>query len=253
MQPNRDEFLAQRTKELRQEIERIQQVAQELLTAQESHDALADQADAVQTSADTGNPMILGVLNAANAPTTLSSTASSALNVATTAPSAWAVTGQGPGAGVAGFATAPGAFAGVYAVSTYGAGCWSFSNQGSGVHAYSANGTGVTAQGVNGPGLLATSQNGTAILASTSSNSGAGVVADNASGSESGFAVIALGQSGVGLYASGTRASIQLRPTATNGPPASGFHETGEIMLDAQVDLYLCKASGTPGTWSRIG
>jgi hypothetical protein len=40
--------------------------------------------------------MILGVLNTANAPTTPSSTASSALNVATTAPSAWAVTGPDP-------------------------------------------------------------------------------------------------------------------------------------------------------------
>ena len=37
------------------------------------------------------------------------------------------------------------------------------------------------------------------------------------------------------------------------GPPTTGFHEAGELSLDANADLYLCKASGTPGTWNLIG
>jgi hypothetical protein len=62
-----------------------------------------------------------------------------------------------------------------------------------------------------------------------------------------------LGGSGIGAYASGATAALQLGRSSSAGPPISGPHEAGELVLDAGADLYLCKQSGTPGTWNRIG
>jgi hypothetical protein len=33
----------------------------------------------------------------------------------------------------------------------------------------------------------------------------------------------------------------------------AGFHNAGELVLDANADLYLCKTSGSPGTWKLLG
>jgi hypothetical protein len=71
---------------------------------------------------------------------------------------------------------------------------------------------------------------------------------------EDGIGVEALGQGyGLGVWAMGGRAPILLAPSAKKGPPASGQHERGELMVDKKGDLYLCKKSGTPGTWKLIG
>ena len=73
-----------------------------------------------------------------------------------------------------------------------------------------------------------------------------------ASGTATAHAVVALGQSGIGIYASGEQAPIQLGRAQTAGPPATGFHSAGEIFLDANADLHLCKVDGTPGTWTLV-
>jgi hypothetical protein len=71
---------------------------------------------------------------------------------------------------------------------------------------------------------------------------------------EDGIGVEALGQGyGLGVWAMGGRAPILLKPSAKKGPPTSGQHERGELMVDAKGDLYLCKKTGTPGTWKLIG
>jgi hypothetical protein len=36
------------------------------------------------------------------------------------------------------------------------------------------------------------------------------------------------------------------------GPPASGAHLRGELVVDSAGNLYLCTADGTPGTWVRL-
>jgi hypothetical protein len=68
-----------------------------------------------------------------------------------------------------------------------------------------------------------------------------------------GTAVTANGGAAVGVFASGETAPIQLKLAPAVGAPSAGEHEAGEIMLDSQADMYLCKKSGTPGTWKKIG
>ncbi len=71
---------------------------------------------------------------------------------------------------------------------------------------------------------------------------------------EDGIGVEALGQGyGIGVWAMGGRAPLLLKPSSSRGAPAAGRHERGELMVDNKGDLYLCKKTGTPGTWARIG
>ena len=71
---------------------------------------------------------------------------------------------------------------------------------------------------------------------------------------EDGIGVEGLGQGdGIGVWAMGGRAPLFLQPTVTKGPPTSGGHAKGELMVDTKGDLYLCKRSGSPGTWKLIG
>ncbi|MCB0995615.1 MAG: hypothetical protein KDB21_11025, partial [Acidimicrobiales bacterium] len=71
--------------------------------------------------------------------------------------------------------------------------------------------------------------------------------------SQSGVAVLASSDNGRGLVAVGGRAPLQLLPSVTAGPPASGEHTAGELVVDSAHNLFLCVADGTPGTWRRIG
>jgi hypothetical protein len=103
-----------------------------------------------------------------------------------------------------------------------------------------------------GVAVFADSRDNTAVYAHTTNGQSA-IVADQASANPRSVAVAALGGSGVGLYASGETAAVQLGRSSVAGPPTTGFHEAGELSLDANADLYLCKASGTPGTWNLIG
>lgn len=71
---------------------------------------------------------------------------------------------------------------------------------------------------------------------------------------EDGIGVEGLGQGdGIGVWAMGGRAPLFLKPTITKGPPTSGTHAKGELMVDKKGDLYLCKRSGSPGYWALIG
>lgn len=103
-----------------------------------------------------------------------------------------------------------------------------------------------------GVAIFANSVASSAVYAHTTNGTSA-IVADQGSSNSRSVAVAALGGSGVGVYASGATAAIQLGRSSVAGPPTTDFHEAGELMLDANADLYLCKASGTPGTWNLIG
>jgi hypothetical protein len=71
---------------------------------------------------------------------------------------------------------------------------------------------------------------------------------------EDGIGVEALGQGfGIGVWAMGGRAPLFLKPSAKVGPPTTGEHARGELMVDRKGDLYLCKKPGTPGFWKLIG
>ncbi|HWD46068.1 MAG TPA: hypothetical protein VHM23_20540 [Actinomycetota bacterium] len=91
------------------------------------------------------------------------------------------------------------------------------------------------------------------MLAASNSATGAGLLAQNDSGAPGGVAVSALGQAGVGAYASGDHGAVQLGRNSLSGAPTAGFHTAGEPVLDANADLYLGRASGTPGTWKLFG
>jgi hypothetical protein len=252
----------------------------------ESEPPVADQEAAVTAAPverATGQPMILGASNSANQTTYLDSTGSSgALYVIGTAGRGVIGVGQsGPGMvgysyngdAVVGYALPPsgqsgvrgqGSGFGVYGESTGGsAGVYGYSATGPGTYGFSQDNLGAVGVSVNAIGSLAFSQqreavnafsvNGDGVRASTSSGNAAAVFAENASGSATGVGVVGLGQSGVGVYASGEHAAIQLGRTQTAGPPTTNLHVAGELVLDANADLYLCKATGTPGTWKLIG
>jgi hypothetical protein len=100
----------------------------------------------------------------------------------------------------------------------------------------------------SGPGVLGVSAAGVGVWGK--SPTGRTGVLGEASGSGSG--VLGLGGAGIGVYASGERAALRLAPAALPGAPSSGFHEQGELVVDSNGDLHLCKASGTPGTWVLV-
>ena len=160
------------------------------------------------------------------------------------------VRGQSPGNGVEGRSVGPGT--GVYGSSDEGNGIYGFSRDRLGAAGVSIGGIGVLAFSREREAVNAASIGGDGVRASTYSSFGAAVFAESASGSATAHAVVALGQSGIGVYASGEQAPLQLGRALTAGPPATGFHSAGEIFLDANADLYLCKVDGTPGTWTLV-
>jgi hypothetical protein len=50
----------------------------------------------------------------------------------------------------------------------------------------------------------------------------------------------------------GGSAQIYLVPALTSGSPKGGFHNMGELFMDANGDLFLYKKGGTPGTWVKV-
>ena len=238
-------------------------------------------AEAVAAGATaTGQPIIAGETNAATDTTSLTNTAN---DNAFRATGDSGVLGVGrrftgvegvsyAGDGVTGLATAGSSGSGVtgranstgvYGEAAVGNGVYGYSSAGNGVYGFSQDRVGTTGVSLNGIGVLAFSRqrealnassvNGDGVRAHTSSSFGAAVFAENSSGASDGHGIVALGQSGIGLYASGEHAPVQLGRAQTTGAPTGGFHVAGELFLDANADLYLCKANGSPGTWKLIG
>lgn len=67
---------------------------------------------------------------------------------------------------------------------------------------------------------------------------------------DAGTGVIASSQTGVSLLVrDGGRMQQQLRVV---GAPTAGTFTAGEQIRDGNADLYICTASGTPGTWRKV-
>lgn len=62
------------------------------------------------------------------------------------------------------------------------------------------------------------------------------------------------GVGGYGLKASGGLAPLFLGAGSGPGAPlaASGAHQSGELYVDSNGNLFYCSASGTPGTWRQV-
>lgn len=217
--------------ELRAEVERLRSELDRIQQARAAGDApsMSGQpaAQLVQST------MVVGAYNSTDAPTTLECTQPtstlSLINASQGTPS------TGTPVGLYALAQGIGMI-----VSAYGVPPAPVTSKA--VQAFCQHGEAIFAQSINGSAVFANTTNGTAAI-----------VADQGSANPRAIALVALGGSGIGAYASGATAALQLGRSSSAGPPISGPHEAGELVLDANADLYLCKQSGTPGTWNRIG
>jgi hypothetical protein len=57
---------------------------------------------------------------------------------------------------------------------------------------------------------------------------------------------------GYGVVAQGGKAQMRLLPKSRAGKPTTGYHQQGELYLDSAGTLFICTASGTPGTWRKV-
>jgi hypothetical protein len=96
---------------------------------------------------------------------------------------------------------------------------------------------GVWGECANNIGVYGTSANSTGVY-------GQGAIA--------GVTGIAGSATGLGGMFTGGRAPLLLTPAGTAGAPSSGTHSQGEQLVDANGQLYLCTAQGTPGTWQKL-
>jgi hypothetical protein len=140
---------------------------------------------------------------------------------------------------------------GVYAVGHSGVAVNAYSYTDIGVNSYgaltgvkgatiSSTGAGVVGKNLTaGPGVMGTSAQGVGVTGIASGgNRPVAILGENASGNSDGVAVVAQGGAGVGLDAFGDRAAIRLNPAKRKkGPPTTGLHSMGEMMVDSFGNL----------------
>jgi hypothetical protein len=153
-----------------------------------------------------------------------------------------------------------------------------------GVFGSSYSGTAVQAESTNGTAVKATDMNGTAVDASSNktavravSNDGVAVSAAgavtavmayadkpgsdgvDAFGAERGVyaegrtGVLGRSYTGVGGEFSGAAAPIRLVPGTTAGAPNGGTHQQGELYVDSNGVLFICKTGGPSAVWVKVG
>jgi hypothetical protein len=99
---------------------------------------------------------------------------------------------------------------------------------------------GIGIQGYGGPG-------GNGVYGNATHPTGYGVWGE----SDTGFGVVGGSIFGVDVAALGT-GRLQQSTQASAWPPSSGSYSIGEMIRDANGDLWICIATGSPGTWARI-
>jgi hypothetical protein len=97
------------------------------------------------------------------------------------------------------------------------------------------------------------------VLGANSSVNGAGVLGQNnvsggigVKGQGNVIGVKGESTNGYGGHFSGAIAQVKLLPKSNAGRPTTGAHQQGELFLDKSAALFVCTASGTPGTWRRV-
>jgi hypothetical protein len=121
------------------------------------------------------------------------------------------------------------------------AGVWGDSKDAHGVFGTSLESFGVVGSSTDGAGVVGDSESHHGVWGRTYGRTAAGVSAQHFG-------------DGVGLLAMAAHAQLWLFPVTTPGAPAAetGLHGMGEIRLDRDGDLWVCTASGTPGTWQKV-
>jgi hypothetical protein len=105
-----------------------------------------------------------------------------------------------------------------------------------GLYGDSINGTGVVGRGDMAFGVTGISSIRTGV--SGIANSGIGVAGSSATG--------------LGASFMGGLAPLLLSPAGAAGAPTGGTHAKGEISVDSAATVWVCIASGGPGTWARL-
>lgn len=49
------------------------------------------------------------------------------------------------------------------------------------------------------------------------------------------------------------RSFFRIKPSEDTSSPTEDPHKAGELTVNSLGNLYICKASGTPGTWVKVG
>ena len=154
------------------------------------------------------------------------------------------------GRGVAGIAVATdGLTFGVYGQSE--------SSAGHGVHGVAGSPSGATvgvygsSASVQGTGVHGIATEGSAAIGTRGDAAGAGSCGVMGNNNDSvGAGVYGVG--GTGVRAQSNRTQLAL--TGSPAPPlgAGTFRNAGEVVFDANADLWVCVADGTPGAWRRV-
>ena len=73
--------------------------------------------------------------------------------------------------------------------------------------------------------------------------------------SNGGFGLVGYGSGtgAAGVLARGARANIEMYADGDAPAARSDAHVVGELLTDANGDLWYCVANGSPGTWQKIG
>jgi hypothetical protein len=97
------------------------------------------------------------------------------------------------------------------------------------------------------PGVAASSERTVAVDAYSTAG-----IAMRGRSNGSGDGVEGISAGGVGGFFAGGAAALHLVPAQTTGHPLSALHLRGDLLMDRTGTLWVCVASGTPGTWHKI-
>jgi hypothetical protein len=146
-----------------------------------------------------------------------------------------------------------------YAAQIYGNGATDGTAEGNGLYCQ-AEGTNAYNWLIGGSGTGTTATNhtggGTALYAyggpgATAMYASGGAISNNPTNPSHG--VFGGGNAvGVGGYFAGGRAQVQLLPNSGNGSPLTGGHFAGDLFMDANAVIWVCTATGTPGTFAPL-
>lgn len=71
---------------------------------------------------------------------------------------------------------------------------------------------------------------------------------------QTGYGVVGrgVGDTSVGVYAAGRKANIELLPSGEAPAGRGDLHNAGELLVDANRDVWVCVTSGSPGSWRKL-
>lgn len=71
---------------------------------------------------------------------------------------------------------------------------------------------------------------------------------------QSGYGVVGrgVGDLSVGVYAAGRKANVEMLPSGEAPATRTDAHNAGEMLIDANRDVWVCVTSGSPGTWRKL-